>query len=75
MTTTTVDAKDAALDHLRAVRATLKEREDALEDARESQGAAAVAAIEAGATYEEVGDALGLSKQRAHDLVKAARDG
>lgn len=68
-------SKAEALEALTAARAELAEATDEIEDARDAQGKAAVAAKEAGATYTEIGEALGLSKQRAFDLVKAAESG
>lgn len=63
--------KAAALRALRKARKALIRAESAVDDRRDTQGAAASAAVQAGATYEEVGEAMGLSKQRAHDIVRA----
>lgn len=74
MATQTTDEKAAALKRLRDARRKMTRVQGTLEDARSTQGEAAVAAQAAGATLTEIGDALGLSKQRAFDLIAAAKD-
>lgn len=73
MPKTTVVDKDKALAELREARASLRALEADLDAARSRQGIAALAAQEAGATLTEIGDALGLSKQRAFDLIVTAK--